>query len=188
MLASLAILSAVDILVAYLPVYGVANSIPIETVGLLLAIRGAASMASRSLMIPLRRLIGRRLLLIGSMVLPAVAFLIFPVLGSETLPIAIAMAIIGFGLGVGQPLTMSWVATRAPSEIRGTAIGVRLSANRFGQFAIPIAIGVIVGATGVSAIFWSLAALLSVCAGLVTRAQFEDSPTAPVVSRRSLKG
>jgi MFS family permease len=175
MLASVAILSSVDILVAYLPVYGAANGIPVETVGLLLAIRGAASMTSRSLMMPLRRLLGRGRLLVGSMLLPAIAFLIVPVVGPEMLPLFGAMAIIGFGLGVGQPLTMSWVAMRAPSEIRATAIGVRLSANRFGQFALPAAVGLMVGAAGVSAIFLSLGTLLTVSAALVTRARFDET-------------
>lgn len=177
MLASLAVLSSIDILVAYLPAYGAANGIPIETIGLLLAVRGGASMTARTLMLPLRRLLGRQRLLLGSMLLPAVVLAAVPFAGTEISLLCGAMALVGFGLGLGQPLTMSWVATRAPVEIRGTAIGVRLSANRFGQVALPATVGVLAGAAGLPAIFWALGALLGASAALVTRAAF-DAPTA----------
>jgi MFS family permease len=177
MLASLAVLSSIDILVAYLPVYGEANGIPVETVGLLLAVRGGTSMTARALMLPLRRLLGRRRLLVGSMLLPAIVLAALPLAGSQTALLFVAVAMIGFGLGLGQPLTMSWVATRAPVEIRATAIGVRLSANRFGQFALPVSVGLLAGAAGVPAIFLAVGGLLAVSAALVTRAPF-DAPIA----------
>jgi len=173
MLASLTVLSSIDILAAYLPAYGVVNGIPIEAIGLLLAVRAAASVGSRAMMIPLRKRVGRRRLLVGSMIVPAVMFVAIPFIGIEIWPLAIAMVFIGFGLGLGQPLTMSWVATRAPVEIRGTALGLRLSGNRFGQFALPAMIGLIAGAAGLSIIFWCLGGLLLVSAALVMRATFE---------------
>jgi MFS family permease len=175
MLASLAVLSTIDIVVAYLPVYGVANGIPVATVGLLLAARAAASMVSRGFMLPLRRLLGRRRLLLFSIVAPALMLVVLPLVGSATIPLFIVMALVGFGLGLGQPLTMSWVATRAPFDIRATAIGVRLSANRLGQVAVPATVGVVAGAAGLTAIFWSLAAMLAVTALVVTTAPF-DAP------------
>jgi len=177
MLASLTVLSTVDILVAYLPVYAVANGVPVETVGLLLAARGAASMVSRAFMVPLLHRVSRRRLLVGSMVVPAAAVAIFPSFGANVGLLLGAMLLIGFGLGLGQPLTMSWVASRAPVEIRGTALGARLSANRFGQFAVPASVGFIAGTAGLFAIFWSLGALLVVSALLVAQAPF-DAPRA----------
>jgi MFS family permease len=177
MLASLAVLSTIDIVVAYLPVYGVAYEIPVATVGLLLAVRGAASMVSRAFMLPLRRLLGRRRLLVGSIAAPAVTLLLLPIVGPATAPLFVAMALVGFGLGLGQPLTMSWVATRAPFDIRATAIGVRLSANRLGQFAVPATVGIVAGTGGLSAIFWSLAAMLAATAVVVMTAPF-DAPGA----------
>jgi MFS family permease len=80
---------------------------------------------------------------------------------------------VGFGLGLGQPLTMSWVATRAPFDIRATAIGVRLSANRLGQFAVPATIGFVAGVAGLTAIFWSLAAMLAVAGFAIVRSPFD---------------
>jgi MFS family permease len=181
--ASLTVLSSVDILVAYLPAYGVANGIPVETVGILLAVRGGASMLSRSLMLPLRRLLGRRRLLVVSMVLPAVALCLLPLAGADVGLLAGMLALIGFGLGLGQPLTMSWVASRAPAEVRGTAMGVRLGANRIGQLGLPVTVALIAGAAGLPAIFWSLGGLLALSALLVARAPFgvASNSAAPVV-------
>ncbi len=172
MLASLAVLSCIDILTVYLPLYGEANAIPVATVGLLLAVRGGASMAARAIMLPLRNRFGRRTLLVGSMLWAAAMLALLPFAGGSIPTLVVAIAGIGFALGLCQPLTMTWVATQAPVEIRGTAIGVRLSANRFGQFAIPAVAGLVAGAAGLTVIFVSLGGLLVVSAALVTRAAF----------------
>jgi len=173
MLSSLAVLSCVDILVVYLPLLGTAYGIPVETVGLLLAVRGGASITSRALMLPLRRLLGRRPLLVGSMILAAVMLALLPLAGNQPATLFAAVALIGFGLEIGQPLTLSWIATRAPVEIRGTAIAVRLSANRFGQFAVPAAAGLVAGVAGLALTFWLLAAVLALSALLVARTPFD---------------
>lgn len=159
MLASLTVLTSIDLIAAYLPAYGEARGLSVETVGLLLGVRAAASMATRVLMLPLIRLAGRRRLLAISMVLPAAALAAFP-LADNTVFLYTAMTIIGFGLGLGQPVTLAWVAGRAPHSIRGTALAVRLSGNRLGQTALPVAVGAVAGAAGVAAVFVSLAGLL----------------------------
>ncbi len=176
MLASLTVLSCIDILTVYLPVYGVANGIPVATIGLLLALRGAASMTARVLMMPLLRRLGRRRLLIVSMLIPSVMLVVLPLTGDNIALLALSVALIGGGLGLCQPLTMTWIATQSPVEIRGTAIGVRLAGNRFGQFAIPAVAGLVAGVAGLIVIFWSLAGLLAVSAALVTSGAFRPPP------------
>ena len=173
MLASLTVLTSIDILVAYLPAYGEATGLPVEVVGFLLATRAAASMASRLVMLPLIALFTRRRLLVLSMMVPALALAALPLLDALAL-LYLAMGVIGFGLGLGQPITLAWVAGQAPPEVRGTAIGVRLSGNRLGQTALPAIVGAIAGATGLVAVFLSLAVMLGISALSVLRASFED--------------
>lgn len=173
MLASLTVLTSIDILAAYLPVYGEANGLSVEVVGLLLAARAGASMASRLLMIPLLAMLGRRRLLVVSMILPALALAALPRLDLVS-TLFVAMAVIGFGLGLGQPITLSWVAGRAAPDVRGTAIGVRLSGNRLGQVVLPSAVGAIAGTAGLAAIFPSLAVLLLISAGFVISTSLDD--------------
>jgi MFS family permease len=173
MLASLTVITSIDILVAYLPAYGEAVGLSVATVGFLLSARAAASMVSRLLMLPLIRWLGRRQLLMWSMAVPAAALVAFTVFDHVALLFA-AMIVIGFGLGLGQPVTLAWVAARAPAAVRGTAIGLRLSGNRLGQTALPALVGGIGGVLGLVAVFWALAVLLAASTATVWRAAFPE--------------
>jgi MFS family permease len=62
--------------------------------------------------------------------------------------VVILMAVGGFGLGIGQPVTMSWVAALAAPGTRATALSVRLMGNRVGQMAVPVLAGLIAGGAG----------------------------------------
>ncbi|GAA2335101.1 hypothetical protein Scani_52430 [Streptomyces caniferus] len=63
---SLAVLSATDILTAYLPVIGEDRAIAPTTIGLLLSLRAAATIACRLVMTPMIRWLGRTALMAGS--------------------------------------------------------------------------------------------------------------------------
>lgn len=178
MAASLTVLTAIDLIAVYLPAYGETHGLSVETVGLLLATRAAASILSRLLMLPMIGLLGRRRLLVLSIVLPAAALAFVPFLDALPLLYA-AMAVIGFGLGLGQPITLAWVADRAPDEIRGTALGVRLSGNRLGQTVLPSAVGAVAGVSGVAGVFVSLAVLLGMSAAAVLATPFAGNEPPP---------
>ena len=146
MLASLTVLSAMDILVVYLPALGEERGMTPATVGALLATRAGASMASRLMLGRLIGWLGRDTLMIGSLVVAAVAVVSLAVL---PLPLMfVAMTVAGLTLGIGQPMTMSWVAARATVGSRGTAMSLRLLGNRLGQVAIPLAAGAVASITG----------------------------------------
>jgi MFS family permease len=176
MLASMAVLASIDILIAYLPAYGEANGLSVRVVGFLLSARAAASVASRLVMVPLLRTFGRRRVLSVGTVLPAVAFLAVPFATSVS-ALYVLMLCAGLGLGLGQPLTASWVAS-VSVDVRATALAMRLSGNRLAQLTMPALAGLLAGAAGLSAVFWALAALLGASAGMVAR-RFQERP-APV--------
>ncbi|QBS36681.1 MFS transporter [Thermaerobacter sp. FW80] len=159
MLTSLAVLSSIDVLVAYLPVWGEERGFPVTFVALLLSVRGAASLLSRLVMGWLTRTVPMHTLLAGSALAAAAALAAMPWVGW---PLALVglMAVAGLGLGLGQPLTMAWVASRAPRHIRGLALGLRLSGNRLGQLLVPALVGMVLHLAGIDAIFWSVATLL----------------------------
>lgn len=172
MIASLTVLTTIDLITVYLPAYGETHGMSIKTVGLLLSVRAAASMASRIGMVSLIRAFGRKRLLIASISAPAlmIALLTFPL----TVPVLLGvMVIAGLGLGLGQPVTLSWVADRAPDNLRGTALGVRLSGNRLGQVALPLIVGGIAGTAGLGAVWLSLSVLLAGSAVTVRAASFD---------------
>jgi MFS family permease len=160
----MSVLTTIDVLTAYLPAFAEESGISVQTVGWLLATRAAASVLSRIGMIRLMNWLGRRNLLLGAVLLSGAALLAFPFV-----PLVlqyVMMVIVGLGLGLGQPVTLSWVAGRAPRALRGPALGVRLSGNRLGQVLVPAAVGVLVGVGGVGVVFVALAASL-VASGIV---------------------
>ncbi|MYR92154.1 MULTISPECIES: MFS transporter [unclassified Streptomyces] len=165
---SMAVLSSTDILTAYLPVVGEHRGIAPATVGLLLSLRAAATIACRLVMTPMLRLLGRTALLTTSCLLAGLLCtgMALPV----PVPVlAVMLAALGFCLGVGQPLSMTTVVQAAPAEARSTALALRLTGNRLGQAGAPAAAGLIAGTAGAAAPFVLLGALLLAAAGLGLR-------------------
>lgn len=173
MFVSITVISAVDVLVAYLPAYGAANGFGVETVGALLSVRAGASLVSRLFMGRLISSIGREKLLFASTALAGTGILLLPFVGS--IPVLFAlMIVIGLGLGLGQPMTVAWVANRSPRQERGMALGVRLTGNRLGLLIMPVLMGALAGATGLVAIWVVLAGFLGVGALVARRTRFDD--------------
>ncbi|MFJ2216106.1 MFS transporter [Streptomyces sp. NPDC101062] len=165
---SLAVLSATDILTAYLPVIGEERGIAPAVIGALLSLRAAATIACRLVMPPMLRLLGRRVLLtatclLGGLLCAGIALPV-PVWG-----LALMLAALGFCLGVGQPLSMTTVVRAAPDGARSTALALRLTGNRLGQVAAPASAGLVAGVAGTGAPFLMLGALLVGAAALGPR-------------------
>ncbi|CAL9397156.1 MFS transporter [Streptomyces sp. enrichment culture] len=182
-LISLSVLSATDILTAYLPVVGEHRGIAPSVVGLLLSLRAAATIACRLVLTPLLRLLGRRALLMVTCLLAALlcAAVALPV---PVWALAVMLAVLGFCLGVGQPLSMTTVVQAAPDGARSTALALRLTGNRLGQVAAPAAAGLIAGAAGVAAPFVMLGGLLLLSSGVALRAPAKPETAATGAAER----
>ncbi|MEU6081107.1 MFS transporter [Streptomyces sp. NPDC047108] len=168
MFTSLAVLSATDILTAYLPVVGEHRGIAPATIGLLLSLRAAATIACRLVMTPMIRLLGRTALLVVSCLAAALlcAGIAVPL---PAWALGALLAALGFCLGVGQPLSMTTVVQAAPEEARSTALALRLTGNRLGQVAAPATAGLVAGVAGTAAPFGMLGVLLLLAAGTAAR-------------------
>jgi predicted MFS family arabinose efflux permease len=175
MLVSMIVVSSVDVLIAYLPLYGEARGISVGAVGVLLAIRAGASMVSRIFMGRLIADLGRSRLLAISMGAATAGLAILPFV-EQPLVLDALMVLIGLGLGIGQPMTMAWVANRSPRSERGTALGVRLTGNRVALIVMPVIVGAVAGVGGVSLIFWMMASLLGAGALVGYRAPLDTAP------------
>ena len=152
MLASLTVLAGVDILQVYLPALGEEVGWSPLTVGSLLAVRAGASMVSRLGLGVMADRFGRGNLLIGCLALSAVALAALPLATGGLVGAFAIVAVAGFALGLGQPLTVSSVAARAEPGTRATALSVRMMGNRLGQVAVPITAGLIAGVAGVAGV------------------------------------
>jgi MFS family permease len=179
--ASIAVLSATDIVTAYLPLLGEQNGIGPGVVGILLALRAAASMASR---LGIGAIVGRvgRLRLIALGGTASAAAFAGVTLTSDPVVLGVLMVVAGLALGFGQPLSMTLVVQRVPEHARGTALAVRLAGNRLGQVAAPAVGGLIAGSAGVASVFWLMGATLLASGAAVLRPPPREEPDEVVVA------
>jgi MFS family permease len=166
--ASIAVLSAADVFTAYMPVLGEQRGIAPGVVGLLLGLRAAASLASRIGIGAIVRAVGRLRLIALSATAAAGAF-VGLTLTQEVWALALLAVVAGFGLGFGQPLSMTIVVQLVPSYARATALAIRLTGNRVGQVAGPAAAGAVAGSGGIRPVFWMLSGTLTASAAAVLR-------------------
>ncbi|MFF0222478.1 MFS transporter [Streptomyces sp. NPDC004629] len=177
MLISLSVLSATDILTAYLPVVGEHRGVAPSVIGVLLSLRAGATIACRLVLTPLLRLLGRPALLTVTCLLAALlcAGIALPL---PVWALGLTLAVLGFCLGVGQPLSMTTVVQAAPDAARSTALALRLTGNRLGQVAAPAAAGLVAGVAGVAAPFVMLGALLLLSSAVALRSPSRPAGTA----------
>jgi len=172
---SAAVLTSVDILGAYLPLLAEEVGIAPAVVGMMLFVRGATSMASRMLLPMLGRRFGRTALIVGSTALSALTLVVLALAPPEAVMFTV-LAIGGFALGIGQPLTMTALAIMVPRRERPRALAVRLLGNRIAQVSMPLAAGGIAAALGAAGVFWLQAVMLVTAAAWVGLARPSPEP------------
>ncbi|MFE7629785.1 MFS transporter [Kocuria sp. NPDC057446] len=160
MLASLALLAMLDILTAFLPLVGERAGVSPAWIGVLLAVRGGASIVSRVLLPWLARRMSRRALLLVSLYGAACALAVPPAVITVPWLAAVLLFVGGFCLGLGQPITMTLVSTAVPATWRGSALAVRLVGNRAGQVAMPLLAGLVAAPLGPAGAIWFTCAVL----------------------------
>ena len=178
MLVSGTVLAALDLLLAFLPAWAEERGISITTVGWLLALRALVSLISRAAIVRLIAVLSRRWTFIGSLVVGVGGLALLPFVDAGG---AVAvMVLLGIGLGLAQPLTLSWVSSISPPAVRGAALGLRLTANRLAQTVLPPAIGLAAAGTGSAGVFVGTALVLAAATTSVLRQPMNPAdPDAP---------
>lgn len=144
--------TALDLLLAFLPVLGEARGLAPATIGLLLSLRAISSMASRALFGRAVRLLGRMRLTLAAVAL-AGSGLLGLALPLPVWTLGLATCATGFGLGIALTSTIALTMQITPVGVQGTALSLRLTANRLAQFVVPLLAGLIVAPLGVGGIF-----------------------------------
>lgn len=149
---SMMVLCTIDLLQVYLPALAIERGIPVQTVGLLLALRATATVLSRLGLDRLVRSIGRARLLLASTGMSAVLVALL-VLELNVFWMGAVLVAAGLSLGIGQPLSMSVVSAAASEGTRGTWMSIRLLGNRLGQAVIPVGVGIFATGLGAGGVF-----------------------------------
>jgi len=152
MLVSVIVVSSNDVLMTYLPLLGELAGLSVGFVGLLLSIRAGAALLSRSALGYMLRRVARGYVLTAGMAVAGVSLLTLPFSSGEV-NLIVVMILVGFGLGLVQPITMAWVAGETPPADRATALGLRLTGNRAALLTVPAIMGLLAGAAGVTVTF-----------------------------------
>jgi MFS family permease len=155
MVSSVVTITALDLLVIYLPVLGTERQIDSNHIGLLLTARSVAALVSRIFYYRLIMGIGRMSLTLASMLGSAAGFLILAMPLSLPAMYAVMIAL-GFAMGIASTLTISSVVHLAPAHACGTALTLRMTGNRIGQIVFPALAGLLAAATGVASILFAL--------------------------------
>lgn len=177
-LASSVILAATDVAMVYVPVLGTERGVPAALVGVLLGAMGVAGMSSRLFLGALVARHGRRRVLVVGTVLAGAALFVGAV-SSPVWALAACLATAGLGLGVGQPLTMSWIADSVTARARGRAMSLRLMGNRAGQIVIPSLSGVVAAGAGAAGVLAATSGSLLLVAASATGFLRSGAPPTP---------
>jgi len=170
MMSSVVTVTALDLLVIYLPALGAERQIDSSHIGLLLTARSVASLVSRVFYARLIFAIGRAPLTLTSMLGSAAGFLVLAL--PLSLPVMYGvLVVLGFAMGIASTLTLSGVMYLAPPEACGTALTLRMTGNRVGQIVFPALAGLVAAATGVAGILLALGLGLAASGMAVTMSQ-----------------
>ncbi|MDM5333974.1 MFS transporter [Ureibacillus composti] len=146
------ILFSKDLYITFFPLLGLHFSYSNSTIGLLLAINGIASVIIRFCLTPLINHFGTIRVFIGSMIVTCLAYTALPFFSQMIIASFIAF-LLGIGLGIGQPLSISLTIDHALKGRVAEALGIRLTVNRLTQVTTPIILGMLANIIGIIHIF-----------------------------------
>lgn len=152
MTASIAVIVAIDLLTAYMPVLGQEMGLSVGEVTMILAARSGMAVVSRALMPWALARVDRDRVLVAMIAAGAVPLVVTPWLGQAWL-LAVATGVCGFAWGFVMPMTMTWVSSLVPATDKAMALSVRLMGNRLAQVVLPAGAGALAASAGVAVVF-----------------------------------
>ena len=157
--ASAALSMAWDLFTFVTPIHGTRLGLSASMIGLILGAFGAAIFLVRLVLPAIVHRLSEWPLLIGGMFATGVAMIIFPLIDSVSLLIAVAF-MLGLAIGGTQPMIMSLLYNTAPQGRGGEVVGVRTFLLNLTQAGMPLLFGVLGSTMGMTPVFWAMAAVL----------------------------
>jgi MFS family permease len=152
----------------YLPIYAHSIGFSATHIGLIMGAFALALLVVRTVMPMLSRRFSEERVLGASLLLAATTCLLFPLVSSFVLLLAMAF-VLGLGLGCGSPLSMILAYNRSPAGRSGEAMGLRQTVNKATEAVVPLVFGLIGTAFGMIPVFWLDAVMLAVGGMLMRR-------------------
>jgi len=156
---SILILLGKDIYIAYFPLLALEFGLNNQQIGLIISVNAAAGILIRWSIPKLLTFMKRSSLIVYSIFLSGVCMILLPFL-SDWYTLLFLSFILGLGLGIGQPLSISTTIMYLPENRIGEGLGLRLSANRMTQALAPLGVGLIAEVISMSGVFWFVGAIV----------------------------
>ena len=157
--ASAVLSMAWDLFTFVTPIHGTRLGLSASVIGLILGAFGAAIFLVRLVLPAIVHRLSEWPLLIGGIFATGVAMIIFPLIDSVSLLIAVAF-MLGLAIGGTQPMIMSLLYNTAPPGRGGEVVGVRTFLLNLTQAGMPLLFGVLGSTMGMTPVFWAMAAVL----------------------------
>ena len=168
LVASFVSLAVQSLRTSFYPLYLADRGYPPETIGAILTLIGVAAVVVRLFLPVLGRRIGTRAVLVWTTWLAVAWVSAAPRL--VALPaVLVGAVVLGACLGLHPPTTVELIAAATPSDQRGTAMGLRVAANRSAMLVEPVVFGAIAAAFSAAAAFVASGGLLAVLFVAATR-------------------
>lgn len=145
----------------FFPLYGDALGLSAATIGALFALRALVSAFGRIPNGMLARLLGNQSVMLGALVINALAMLALA-FAQQTWLLAVLLICEGLAFGAYLVSGQTFVADRTTTENRGTAVGLYAMAGSIGGTAAPAGLGAVADRWGIAATFGTTSALLAV--------------------------
>ncbi len=153
------VFAAIDVFQFYVPIQAHGQGIPPAAVGTIMACFPAAAFISRLCLPWFMRQAAVEVVLRRAFILATVAFVAMPFM-TDPFGLAAIVFVYGFGLNLGQPITLILAYANADKSRSGEIIGVREALNQITRVGAPIVFGAIGSLVGVMAVFAAGAAML----------------------------
>lgn len=140
--ASALVLYSRDIFVAYFPLHAEQIGLNAVQIGWIIAIQSLSMVAVRLFLAKLIAKYGRNQILLTSILTAGISVILVPMAGHVYL-FGLLSALMGLGLGCGQPLSMTTTYNVSPKMMTGEVLGLRLATNRLSQLVAPMIFGMI---------------------------------------------
>lgn len=168
LVASFVSLAVQSLRTSFYPLYLADQGYRPETIGAILTSIGVAAVVIRLLLPMLARRVGARSVLVWSTWLAVAWVMAAPSLTSMA-AVLLGAVVLGASLGLHPPTTVELIAAATPPDQRGTAMGLRVAANRSAMIVEPVVFGAVAAALSAAAAFVLSGGILAAVFAVVIR-------------------
>jgi predicted MFS family arabinose efflux permease len=157
-----------DLYAFVVPIYGTRIGLSASLIGIVMGSFSAATFAVRLALPALARRVREWPMVVAAMTVAGAAYALFP-LAQSVAPLMALSFVLGLGLGCAQPFIMSLLYAASPPGRQGEVIGIRTTMLSGSHTVLPLAMGALGAALGMTPVFWSMAAVLLAGGGFAWR-------------------